>query len=67
MKKENNSDEPISPAFRVGDVMHCLNCQFIRKMKSGKDWCINDKSWLVGWITDVHKQGCEYHVSVNSA
>jgi hypothetical protein len=46
----------------IGAVMRCFDCQFIRKMKSGKDWCINDKSWLVGWITDVLNQGCEHHV-----
>jgi hypothetical protein len=32
MKKEHNSDEPINPALRVGDVgrstsMDCLHCQ----------------------------------------
>jgi len=43
-------------------VMHCFDCKFIRKMKSGKDWCVNDKSWMVGWITDVLNQGCEHHV-----
>lgn len=43
-------------------VMRCLDCEFIRKMKSGKDWCVNDKSWMVGWITDVKIQVCEHYV-----
>lgn len=45
----------------------CFDCQFIRRMKSGKDWCINDKSWLVGWITDAKNQVCGHHISANTA
>lgn len=47
-------------------VMHCFDCKFLRKLKSGMDWCINDKSWLVGWITDAINQGCEHHAPKNS-
>ncbi len=61
------SELPQNPQSNIGAVMHCFDCKFIRKMKSGKDWCINDKSWLVGWITDIRSQGCEHHVSKNSA
>jgi hypothetical protein len=40
----------------------CFNCKFIRIMNSGKDWCVNDKSWMVGWISDIKSQCCKHHI-----
>lgn len=55
------------PQSNIAAVMNCFDCKFLRKLKSEKDWCINDKSWLVGWITDAINQGCEHHTHKNSA
>jgi hypothetical protein len=46
---------------RTDKPAHCFDCKWLHKMKSGKDWCLNDKSWLVGWIPEPKEQGCEHY------
>lgn len=62
MKAKKTSLENENTPSCFGAVMRCFDCEFIRKMKSGKDWCVNDKSWMVGWIPDIQSQGCKFHV-----
>ena len=43
-------------------VMCCFNCIFLGvKPSSGKHWCVNDKSYLSGYIQHPHGNKCSLH------
>ena len=56
-------NEAPQPPLQVGGVMCCFNCVCLGvKPKSGKYWCVNDKSYLSGWVTQPHSTKCNLHV-----
>jgi SH3-like domain-containing protein len=57
----NNTNEPQHDAKLP--VMCCFNCVSLGvKPTSGKHWCVNDKSYLSGWISQPHINKCNLHV-----
>jgi hypothetical protein len=55
----NHIEEELS----VGAVKCCFNCIHLGvKPISSKHWCVNDKSYLSGWITQPHISKCELHM-----
>ena len=59
----NTSNEAECPAFLVNTIMCCFNCIHLSiKPSSGKHWCMNDESYLSGWISQPHIRKCELHV-----
>lgn len=63
MNNENLSNEALNPPLSKGVVMCCFNCVSLGvKPTSGKHWCVNDKSYLSGWISQPHINKCNLHV-----
>ena len=57
------SDEAQSQPSCLGAVMCCFNCIHLGvKPSSRKHWCVNDKSYLSGWVTQPHSTKCNLHV-----
>jgi hypothetical protein len=63
MLEKENLNKMENPELNKGAVMCCYNCVHLGiKPSSGKHWCMNDDSYLSGWITQPHIIKCDLHV-----